>query len=67
MTNAAFGQRIRDLRKKRYGTQEALARALKVDRTYVARLELGAFSPRLNTMARLAKALGTTTSRLLKE
>ena len=46
-------------------TQEDLGRLAKVDRSHVSRYETGTKVPMLPTLTRLAKALGTTPSKLL--
>lgn len=48
-------------------SQEALASAAALDRTYVSQLERGRKSPTLTTLAKLADCLGITVQRLLRE
>ena len=48
-------------------SQESLASAASLDRTYISQLERGQKSPTLNTLAKLADCLGTTVQRLLRE
>lgn len=58
--NKAFGKALREMRKARKMTQEALAFECGLDRTYISLLELGSKSPTLDTVAVLCKALGTS-------
>ena len=48
-------------------SQEALASAASLDRTYISQLEHGHKSPTLTTLAKLAECLGTTVQQLLSE
>lgn len=48
-------------------SQEALASAASLDRTYISQLERGHKSPTLTTLAKLADCLGTTVQQLLSE
>lgn len=48
-------------------SQESLASAASLDRTYISQLERGHKSPTLNTLAKLADCLDTTVQRLLRE
>jgi transcriptional regulator with XRE-family HTH domain len=57
---AAFGEVLRDLRQRAGLSQEALAGAAEVDRTYVSLLERGLRQPTLETLFRLAGALGAS-------
>jgi transcriptional regulator with XRE-family HTH domain len=52
-----FGAHIRALREARHLTQEALAERSELSVDSVRRIERGAFSPTLNTLAALAKGL----------
>lgn len=53
----AFGQELSSLRKAARLSQEELAYRAKVNRTYVAKLELGENQPTLTSMQNLARAL----------
>lgn len=55
--HAAFGQAVRALRLERGMTQEALAFACDLDRTYVSGIERGERNPSLTNILRLARAL----------
>jgi transcriptional regulator with XRE-family HTH domain len=61
----AFGARLRRLRVARGLSQEALAERAELHWTYVSGVERGVRNPGLNTIGRLAKALGVTPARLL--
>jgi len=54
-----FGKAVRRERERRALSQEALATDADVDRSTVARIELGQFNASLRTVAKLARALGT--------
>jgi transcriptional regulator with XRE-family HTH domain len=58
--------RIKQLRKARGMTQEALARAAGVSLPYIGRLETGHYDPKLSTLRKLAKALAVPVVRLLE-
>jgi XRE family transcriptional regulator, regulator of sulfur utilization len=52
-----FGERLRELRRKRGLTLDALAEAADMSLTYVSNLETGVKVPSLTTLIRLAAAL----------
>lgn len=56
--NREFGSRVRDLRRARGLTQEALAQRGGLSVEAVGRIERGAFSPTLETMEKIAGGLG---------
>jgi len=60
-----IGQRIREARRARGMTQLDLATATGIRRPNVARLERGGNTPTLETLQRIAVALGTTVSSLV--
>lgn len=62
--NIAFGRRVADLRKLAGYSQEQFAFKCDVDRTYIGTIERGEKSPTLNTIAKIANALGITKSEL---
>ena len=66
-TNEIFAKALRHYRDLAGMTQERLASAASLDRTYISQLERGHKSPTLNTMAKLAGCLDTTVQRLLHE
>ncbi len=62
----AFGRVLRRLRQERGMSQEALAHACDRHRTYISLLERGRNSPSLRTLFRLATALGTLPSSIIR-
>lgn len=52
-----FGESVRRHRLRRGWSQEQLAEAAELDRTYVSGIERGTRNPTLSTMARIADAL----------
>lgn len=53
-----FGERMRELRKKKGLSQEKLALDIEMDLTSVNEIEKGHRSPKLITMYKIAEALG---------
>ncbi len=66
-TNAVFAKALRHYRKLAELSQEELASAASLHRTYISQLERGQKSPTLATMAKLADCLDTTVHHLLRE
>ena len=64
---AAFGRALRHTRESRGLSQEDLGLDAEVDRTYVSGVERGVRNPTVKTILRLARALGTTPSRLMRK
>ena len=62
----AFGKAICALRVDHGLSQEELAERAGIHRTYVSQLERGIKSPTLAVLTKIAKALGTKPSRLLR-
>lgn len=62
--NVAFGKRVAELRKTAGFSQETFAFKCDVDRTYIGTIERGEKSPTLNTIDKIAKALGITKKEL---
>ena len=60
-----IGQRIRDIRKQRGYTQEALAEAANLSASYVSHIELGLKSASLAAILQIAKALDVSLDQLL--
>ena len=60
-----FGREVRQLRETRACAQEALAERADLNRSCPGRIERGDVVPSLNTMAKLAGALGLKLSELL--
>ena len=52
-----FGQRVKDLRKKKGLTQEQLAEKAKIDHSYLNAIEAGKKNPSLKRIAKLARVL----------
>jgi transcriptional regulator with XRE-family HTH domain len=63
----ALGNVIGRRRRDRKLSQEKLAFAADLHRTYISLLERGRKSPTLDTLHEIARALGTTTSKLVLE
>ena len=61
----AFGKVIRDLRKANQISQEKLAEASNLDRSFISLLECGHKQPSLITIFQLAKALNLSASKIL--
>ena len=62
-----LGQRIRELRLAAGLTQAELARRTGIHRPNIARVEAGRHTPSLETLARLASAIGVPTTAVLDE
>jgi transcriptional regulator with XRE-family HTH domain len=62
-----FGARLRELRKARGLSQEALADLCGLDRTYVGGIERGERNVALRNIERIAEALGLSISALMAE
>ncbi|TGS43726.1 MULTISPECIES: helix-turn-helix transcriptional regulator [unclassified Mesorhizobium] len=60
-----FARNLRKHRQRKKLSQEALAHEAGVDRTYVSALERGVYAASIDTVARLAKALGIEPADLL--
>ncbi|MBI5821852.1 MAG: helix-turn-helix transcriptional regulator [Verrucomicrobia bacterium] len=65
-TLAALGQNVRHQREARGLTQEKLAERASLDPTYISGIERGLRNPGIKNVARLAKALGITTPKLVE-
>jgi DNA-binding XRE family transcriptional regulator len=62
---ATLGRRLRELRLAAGLTQAELARRTGIHRPNIARVEAGRHTPSLETLARLAQAIGVSTTRVL--
>ena len=62
-----LGARIRELRLAAGLTQAELARRTGIHRPNIARVEAGRHTPSLETLARLASAIGVPTTRVLDD
>ena len=63
---AALGLNVRRRREARELTQEKLAEKAGLDPTYISDIERGLRNPGIKNVAKLAKALGLSTSELCK-
>ena len=63
---AALGRNVRRQREAKEFTQEKLAEKSGLDPTYISDIERGRRNPGIKNVARLAKALGLSTSDLCK-
>lgn len=63
--SGAFGRVLRDQRDARKLSQEGLALAAGVDRTFVSQMERGVRQPTLTTLWKLASALGVSPATLV--
>ncbi len=62
----AFGRAVRRVREARGLSQENLGFEAEIDRTYVSGVERGVRNPTVRTILRLARALGTSPSSLMR-
>ena len=66
MSPQRFSIRLKQIRKRRGMTQEALAEKAGVSRAYLSRLEMGRHDPPLSRLRTLAKVLKVPIEKLLK-
>jgi transcriptional regulator with XRE-family HTH domain len=68
MKNAVkeFGKKVREIRLKKKMSQADVAKIFGVHPTYISGIERGLRNPSLLTMEKIAKAMGVSTSELLK-
>lgn len=64
--SSGIGDRVRQARKKRGLSQDALARALEVSKNTIFRWEAGEVTPRGTNLDRLAQVLGVTSDWLMR-
>jgi transcriptional regulator with XRE-family HTH domain len=62
----SFGERVRSLRHSANLSQEALADLCDLDRTYIGGIERGERNPSLRNMARLARSLNVSLTKLMQ-
>ena len=62
-----FGSKVRELRKERGMSQETLAEAANLNRSYLSEIEQGIVSPTIVVVLRLAKAFGLPASTLVDD
>jgi transcriptional regulator with XRE-family HTH domain len=61
---ALLGRNVRRIRETKQLTQEKLAEFAALDPTYISGIERGLRNPGIKNVAKIAKALGITTSEL---
>ncbi len=61
-----FAKNMKKIREAKKMSQGDIYRAAKIERTYISSLESGKQNPTLETVAKIAKALGVPTDKLLK-
>ena len=61
------GEKIRTLRKKQKMTQKRLGNLLGMDGTRISQYENGKRNPKIDTLSRIADALGVATAQLLPD
>jgi transcriptional regulator with XRE-family HTH domain len=64
--NVAFGAAIRSMRTERGLPQEAFAGRAGIDRSYYGAIERGEFNVSLDTIVKIAGALGVSAAELLE-
>lgn len=60
MNNLEFGKRLRELRKSKGYTQQALAEKAEIDEKHLSRVENGKYFPTYATLNKLLAALGVS-------
>ncbi len=63
----AFGKALQEIRKKRGFSQLDVSTASDLDRAYMSELERGLKNPSLETIFRLADAIGISATELVKK
>lgn len=61
-----LGENLRRLRLKKKLSQGDLSKTLNVNRAYISNIENGRMNPTLSTLEKIARALGISSSELLK-
>ncbi len=64
---AAFGKRVREIRKGQSMTMEQLAERTGLSKRQIIRVELGEVNPKLSTICALAEGLGIEVSELFND
>ncbi len=62
-----FGEKLRNLRKRRGFTQEQMSELLDVSRPYVAKLERGEKLPNVALVIKLSDIFGVTADQLIRD
>jgi transcriptional regulator with XRE-family HTH domain len=65
--NIKLGNRIRELRKQKMLSQEALAHISEIDRTYMTKIETGKKNVTVKILEKIIKGLGITFEDFFKE
>ena len=60
MNNSEFGKKLKELRKSKGYTQQALAEKAQIDEKHLSRVENGKYFPSFATLNKLLNALGIT-------
>ncbi len=63
---SSFGKRVAELRREKGLTQEALADAANLHRTYIGFIEQGKRDPTIGNISQIAKALGVSLKELFE-
>lgn len=61
-----LGQNLKRIRMKKGISQNAIAKTLGIDRSFITNIENGKTNPTLATIAKLAEAIGVSPDKLLK-
>ena len=61
-----LGQNLKRIRTEKGISQNKIARTLGIDRAFISNIENGKTNPTLDTIARIAKAIGVSISELTK-
>jgi transcriptional regulator with XRE-family HTH domain len=61
-----LGQNLKRIRMKKGISQNAIAKTLDIDRSFITNIEGGKTNPTLATIAKLAKAIGVSVGELMK-
>lgn len=65
MAGQTLGKRLRELRKEAGMTQREVANRVKIDFTYLSKIESGIMYPREDVLVRLARVLGADKDELI--
>jgi len=61
-----LGKNLKNIRTKKNISQGEIARILKVGRSFITNIENGKTNPTLDTIAKIAKAIGVSVGELMK-
>ena len=61
-----LGKNLKQIRTKKNISQGKIARTLKVGRSFITNIENGKTNPTLDTIAKIAKAIGVSVGELMK-